>query len=83
MNIANIEIKRHLITMLYLIMGETTQEDMKQDEQIFITVTINYLIKHFNVSAEEINEYFSDLESIYKYHVDFTVKDEAKLIVIS
>jgi hypothetical protein len=80
MNIANIEIKRHLITMLYLIMGETTQEDMKQDEQIFITVTINYLIKHFNVSAEEINEYFSDLESIYKYHVEFTVKDEAKLI---
>lgn len=80
MNIANIEIKRHLITMLYLIMGETTQEDMKQDEQIFITVAINYLIKHFNVSAEEINEYFSDLESIYKYHVKFTVKDEAKLI---
>jgi hypothetical protein len=80
MNIANIEIKRHLITMLYLIMGETTQEDMKQDEQIFITVTINYLIKHFNVSAEEISEYFSDLESIYKYHVEFTVKDEAKLI---
>lgn len=80
MNIANIEIKRHLITMLYLIMGETTQEDMKQDEQIFITVTIDYLIKHFNMSAEEINEYFSDLESIYKYHVEFTIKDEAKLI---